>query len=100
MMGEEPEGLGPKEILQLNSGVPEATRHAFEQVYAAASEMRADGLALAYQCVFRVPGSRFAFKRGGLEPRRSEPNCKMFDRLGPHSTNRGRDRKARSSVDC
>jgi gamma-glutamyltranspeptidase / glutathione hydrolase len=74
-MGEDADGLGPKGVLRLESGVPEATRDALEQlgwplgpsdggygryhcieprmsgeerVYAAASEMRADGLALAY----------------------------------------------------
>jgi gamma-glutamyltranspeptidase/glutathione hydrolase len=74
-MGEDPAGLGPKGILRLESGVPESTRKALEalgwpmgasdggfgryeciephmdgpdRVYAAASEMRADGCALAY----------------------------------------------------
>jgi gamma-glutamyltranspeptidase/glutathione hydrolase len=75
-MGEDPAGLGPKGILHLESGVPESTRKALEalgwpmgaisdggygryeciephmdgtdRVYAAASEMRADGCALAY----------------------------------------------------
>jgi gamma-glutamyltranspeptidase/glutathione hydrolase len=74
-MGEDQEGLGPKGILRLETGVPEATRRALtelgwpmggsdggygryeciehrvsgsERVYAAASEMRADGMALAY----------------------------------------------------
>lgn len=74
-MGEDLPGLGPKGILRLESGVPDATRKALvamgwvmaesdggfgryqcvehrmsgnERVYAAASEMRADGLALAY----------------------------------------------------
>ncbi len=75
-MGEDPPGLGPLGVLRLERGVPEATRRALaemgwplaasdggfgryhaiearrsaggERVYAAASEMRADGLALAY----------------------------------------------------
>jgi gamma-glutamyltranspeptidase / glutathione hydrolase len=74
-MGEDGPGLGPKGILRLESGVPEATRRALiaigwpmgasdggfgryeciehrmngaTRVYAAASEMRADGMALAY----------------------------------------------------
>lgn len=74
-MGEDSPGLGPTGILRLESGVPDATRKALvdmgwvmgegdggfgryqcvehrmsgnERVYAAASEMRADGLALAY----------------------------------------------------
>jgi gamma-glutamyltranspeptidase/glutathione hydrolase len=74
-MGEDVPGLGPTGVLHLETGVPEATRrglaelgwalgpsdgafgryHAIElrhcggkQVYAAASEMRADGVALAY----------------------------------------------------
>jgi gamma-glutamyltranspeptidase / glutathione hydrolase len=74
-MGEDAPGLGPKGILRLESGVPEATRRALiaigwpmgtsdggfgryecienrmsgsSRVYAAASEMRADGVALAY----------------------------------------------------
>jgi gamma-glutamyltranspeptidase/glutathione hydrolase len=74
-MGEDPAGLGPKGILRLEAGVPEETRKALiamgwpigksdggfgryecvelrkpngERVYAAASEMRADGVALAY----------------------------------------------------
>ena len=74
-MGEDPVGLGPKGILRLEAGVPEETRKALiamgwpmgksdggfgryecvelrkpngERVYAAASEMRADGVALAY----------------------------------------------------
>jgi gamma-glutamyltranspeptidase/glutathione hydrolase len=74
-MGEDPSRLDPRGILRLESGVPEATRSAlpvlgwpvgapdggfgrhhciehridlFERVYAAASEMRADGIALAY----------------------------------------------------
>jgi gamma-glutamyltranspeptidase/glutathione hydrolase len=74
-MGEDAPGLGPKGILRLESGVPEATRKALiergwplgpsdggygryeciaphmsgdDRVYAAASEMRADGCALAY----------------------------------------------------
>ncbi len=74
-MGEDPGGLGPTGILRLESGVPEQTRRALialgwpmgtsdgrfgryqciecrmsgaERVYAAASEMRADGVALAY----------------------------------------------------
>ncbi len=74
-MGEDPAGLGPRGILRLEAGVPEATRKALiamgwpmgksdggfgryecvelrkpngERVYAAASEMRADGVALAY----------------------------------------------------
>ena len=75
-MGEDPPGLGPKGKLWLESGVPEGTRKALvamgwelgvapaaaygryhsienrrqgaDRVYAAASEMRADGLALAY----------------------------------------------------
>jgi gamma-glutamyltranspeptidase/glutathione hydrolase len=74
-MGEDPAGLGPKGILRLESGVPEATRKALaalgwpmgasngafgryecienrqqgsNRVYAAASEMRADAVALAY----------------------------------------------------
>jgi gamma-glutamyltranspeptidase/glutathione hydrolase len=74
-MGEDVAGLGPKGVLRLESGVPEATRKALadlgwplgpsdggfgryeciaphmsgeDRVYAAASEMRADGCALAY----------------------------------------------------
>jgi gamma-glutamyltranspeptidase/glutathione hydrolase len=74
-MGEDPVGLGPKGILRLESGVPESTRQALialgwpigpsdggygryeaiephmsgsDRVYSAASEMRADGCALAY----------------------------------------------------
>jgi gamma-glutamyltranspeptidase/glutathione hydrolase len=74
-MGEDMPGLGPKGILRLEAGVPEATRRALidigwpmgdsdggfgryeciehrmngaTRVYAAASEMRADGMALAY----------------------------------------------------
>jgi len=74
-MGEDAPGLGPKGILRLESGVPEPTRKALEalgwpigpsdggygryeciephmdgpdRVYSAASEMRADGCALAY----------------------------------------------------
>jgi gamma-glutamyltranspeptidase/glutathione hydrolase len=74
-MGEDPAGLGPKGILRLESGIPESTRKALEalgwplgpsdggfgryeaiephtdgndRVYSAASEMRADGCALAY----------------------------------------------------
>ena len=74
-MGEDAPGLGPLGVLRLEQGVPEATRRALaalgwpmaasdggfgryhavearrsrgERVYAAASEMRADGLALAY----------------------------------------------------
>jgi gamma-glutamyltranspeptidase/glutathione hydrolase len=74
-MGEDEPGLGPFGVLRLESGVPEETRRALERwgwplgasdggfgryqcieqrlsgsarVYAAASEMRADGIALAY----------------------------------------------------
>ena len=74
-MGEDAPGLGPKGVLRLEAGVPAATRKALielgwpmgesdggfgryecvewmdrggERVYAAASEMRADGVALAY----------------------------------------------------
>ena len=74
-MGEDAPGLGPKGLLRLESGVPEATRRALiaigwpmgasdggfgryeciehrtsgsSRVYAAASEMRADAVALAY----------------------------------------------------
>jgi gamma-glutamyltranspeptidase / glutathione hydrolase len=74
-MGEDMPGLGPKGILRLEAGVPEAARRALidigwpigdsdggfgryeciehrmngaTRVYAAASEMRADGMALAY----------------------------------------------------
>lgn len=74
-MGEDAPGLGPKGVLRLEAGVPVATRKALvdlgwpmgesdggfgryecvehreqggERVYAAASEMRADGVALAY----------------------------------------------------
>ncbi len=74
-MGEDPAGLGPKGILRLEAGVPEATRRALinlgwpmgssdggfgryeciehrmsgdDRFYAATSEMRADGCALAY----------------------------------------------------
>jgi gamma-glutamyltranspeptidase/glutathione hydrolase len=74
-MGEDAPGFGPTGVLRLESGVPEATRKALirlgwpmgasdggfgryeciehrmngsTRVYAAASEMRADGLALAY----------------------------------------------------
>jgi len=74
-MREDAPGLGPKGVLRLEAGVPVATRKALEalgwplapsdggfgryeaiephmdgpdRVYAAASEMRADGCALAY----------------------------------------------------
>ncbi|HEY4048327.1 MAG TPA: gamma-glutamyltransferase family protein [Acidobacteriaceae bacterium] len=74
-MGEDPPGLGPKGVLRLEAGIPKATREALielgwpmgtsdggfgryecieprmngsDRVYAAASEMRADGVALAY----------------------------------------------------
>lgn len=74
-MGEDPVGLGPKGVLRLEAGVPEETRKALialgwpmgasdggfgryecienrkqgaDRVYASASEMRADGVALAY----------------------------------------------------
>jgi len=74
-MGEDPKGLGPTGILRLEAGVPAATREALnalgwpmgpsdggygryeciehrmdgtDRVYSAASEMRADGCALAY----------------------------------------------------
>ena len=74
-MGEDPPGLGPEGILRLEAGVPADSRRALadigwimgdsdggfgryqcieqrtsgaERVYAAASEMRADGVALAY----------------------------------------------------
>ena len=74
-MGEDPKGLGPKGILRLEAGVPVETRQALialgwpmgesdggygryeciehrmsgnDRVYAAATEMRADGVALAY----------------------------------------------------
>ena len=74
-MGEDPPGLGPAGILRLETGVPAASRRALadigwslgdsdggfgryqcieqrtggaQRVYAAASEMRADGVALAY----------------------------------------------------
>jgi gamma-glutamyltranspeptidase / glutathione hydrolase len=74
-MGEDAPGLGPKGVLRLESGVPESTRRSLiaigwpmgasdggfgryeciehrmsgaTRVYAAASEMRADGMALAY----------------------------------------------------
>jgi gamma-glutamyltranspeptidase/glutathione hydrolase len=74
-MGEDPPGLGPRGVLRLEAGVPEATRRALaalgwpmgdsdggfgryecierrmaggDRVYAAATEMRADGAALAY----------------------------------------------------
>ncbi|WP_260734791.1 gamma-glutamyltransferase family protein [Tunturiibacter lichenicola] len=74
-MGEDPKDLGPTGILRLEAGVPESTRKALialgwpmapsdggfgryeciehrmdgpDRVYAAASEMRADGCALAY----------------------------------------------------
>ena len=74
-MGEDPAGLGPKGILRLEAGVPEETRKALialgwpigpsdggfgryeciehrisgtDRFYSAASEMRADGCALAY----------------------------------------------------
>lgn len=74
-MGEDPAGLGPKGILRLESGIPESTRQALialgwpigpsdggfgryecienrmdgpTRLYSAASEMRADGCALAY----------------------------------------------------
>jgi gamma-glutamyltranspeptidase/glutathione hydrolase len=74
-MGEDPAGLGPTGLLRLETGVPAATKAALAgmgwtigepeggfgryqcvehrmdgvaRVYAAASEMRADGLALAY----------------------------------------------------
>jgi gamma-glutamyltranspeptidase/glutathione hydrolase len=74
-MGEDPPGLGPNGLLHLESGVPEAARGELldlgwplgasdggfgryqcielrgsgpERIYAAATEMRADGVALAY----------------------------------------------------
>jgi gamma-glutamyltranspeptidase/glutathione hydrolase len=74
-MGEDPAGLGPQGVLRLEAGVPSQTRQALiqlgwpmgdsdggfgryecieyringtDRVYAAASEMRADGVALAY----------------------------------------------------
>ncbi len=74
-MGEDAEGMGPTGLLRLETGIPEATRAALaamgwkvgapdggfgryecienrqdgkDRVYAAASEMRADGCALAY----------------------------------------------------
>jgi gamma-glutamyltranspeptidase/glutathione hydrolase len=74
-MGEDQPGLGPKGVLRLEAGIPEATRKTLidlgwpmgasdggfgryecienlkqgaDRVYAAASEMRADGVALAY----------------------------------------------------
>ena len=78
-MGEDAPGLGPKGVLRLEAGVPEASRRALtelgwpigtsdggfgryecielrqggpdpvkDRVYAAATEMRADGVALAY----------------------------------------------------
>ncbi len=74
-MGEDQPGLGPRGVLRLEAGVPEASRKALidlgwpmgasdggfgryecienrkqgaDRVYAAASEMRADGVALAY----------------------------------------------------
>ena len=74
-MGEDAPGLGPNGVLRLESGVPQATRRALidlgwpmgasdggfgryeciehrmngaDRVYAAATEMRADGVALAY----------------------------------------------------
>jgi gamma-glutamyltranspeptidase/glutathione hydrolase len=74
-MGDEPPDLGPMGVLRLESGVPEAARHELadlgwplgesngsfgryqcieyringcDRVYAAATEMRADGVALAY----------------------------------------------------
>jgi len=74
-MGEDLPGLGPRGLLRLESGIPEAARrtlaalgwplgasdggfgryacverrmHGAKRVYAAASEMRADGIALAY----------------------------------------------------
>ena len=74
-MGEDVPGLGPRGVLRLEAGIPEETRKALiamgwpmgksdggfgryecvelhkqngERVYAAASEMRADGVALAY----------------------------------------------------
>ena len=74
-MGEDPPGLGPRGVLRLESGVPAQTRQALiamgwpmgasdggfgryecierrmdsgQRVYSAASEMRADGMALAY----------------------------------------------------
>ena len=74
-MGEDPPDLGPKGVLRLEAGVPLATRQALidlgwpmgasdggfgryeciehrmngaDRVYAAATEMRADGVALAY----------------------------------------------------
>ena len=74
-MGEDTPGLGPNGLLRLESGVPEATRQRLAEigwtigepdggfgryecvehrmdgttrVYAAASEMRADGCALGY----------------------------------------------------
>jgi gamma-glutamyltranspeptidase / glutathione hydrolase len=74
-MGEDAAGLGPLGVLHLESGVPQAARQTLgtlgwplgpsdgafgryhcvehrmsgtERVYAAASEMRADGVALAY----------------------------------------------------
>jgi gamma-glutamyltranspeptidase/glutathione hydrolase len=74
-MGEDAPGYGPKGVLRLEAGVPESTRKTLEalgwplapsdggfgryeaieptmdgtdRVYSAASEMRADGCALAY----------------------------------------------------
>jgi gamma-glutamyltranspeptidase / glutathione hydrolase len=74
-MGEDLPGLGPVGVLRLEAGVPESTRRSLiqlgwpmapsdggfgryeciehrmngaDRVYAAASEMRADGMALAY----------------------------------------------------
>jgi len=74
-MGEDPPALGPKGVLRLEAGVPQTTRQALidlgwpmgasdggfgryeciehrmngaDRVYAAATEMRADGVALAY----------------------------------------------------
>jgi gamma-glutamyltranspeptidase/glutathione hydrolase len=74
-MGEDAPGMGPKGLLRLEAGIPVATRQALidlgwpmgpsdggfgryacieprmngsDRVYAAASEMRADGVSLAY----------------------------------------------------
>ena len=74
-MGEDAPGLGPTGVLRLEAGVPQTTRQALidlgwpmgasdggfgryeciehrmngaDRVYAAATEMRADGVALAY----------------------------------------------------